>query len=262
MLSTEIWHFFLIPLLSLRERFRVYCHWLCNHGTFGNIILFCIMFSSAMLAAEDPMRADSYKNQVSWGISIRYKIYRHNLELSSWLIFLLPSARFSPTSTSSSPAFSRSSCRLSWFLTDSCYIKAPFAVRHSTCSIYSLSVYRSLVSSLSKSNNRPNWRNILALMDMKLKCNSSHFSASQLGKDLFCEDSSCFSCAETPESYQPCQRTEGIYAMSTFSFIHKSAKKKLQNPYNRERRTSRSYLSSLIIKKKKRKTRVHKIKAK
>lgn len=45
-------------------RFRVFCHWLCNHSTFGNIILVCIMFSSAMLAAEDPLNANSERNQI------------------------------------------------------------------------------------------------------------------------------------------------------------------------------------------------------
>ncbi|XP_062707905.1 muscle calcium channel subunit alpha-1 isoform X1 [Aedes albopictus] len=46
------------------NRFRVFCHWLCNHSTFGNIILVCIMFSSAMLAAEDPLNANSERNQI------------------------------------------------------------------------------------------------------------------------------------------------------------------------------------------------------
>ncbi|XP_055715128.1 voltage-dependent calcium channel type D subunit alpha-1-like [Phlebotomus papatasi] len=46
------------------NRFRVFCHWLCNHSHFGNIILACIMFSSAMLAAEDPLNAGSERNQI------------------------------------------------------------------------------------------------------------------------------------------------------------------------------------------------------
>ncbi|XP_055690016.1 muscle calcium channel subunit alpha-1 isoform X4 [Lutzomyia longipalpis] len=53
--------FFLIPHTN---RFRVFCHWLCNHSHFGNIILACIMFSSAMLAAEDPLNAGSERNQI------------------------------------------------------------------------------------------------------------------------------------------------------------------------------------------------------
>lgn len=36
-------------------RFRVFCHWLVNHSTFGNIILLCIMCSSALLAVEKPL---------------------------------------------------------------------------------------------------------------------------------------------------------------------------------------------------------------
>uniref|UniRef100_A0A8D8A3M3 Voltage-dependent L-type calcium channel subunit alpha n=4 Tax=Culex pipiens TaxID=7175 RepID=A0A8D8A3M3_CULPI len=51
-------------ILSQTNRFRVFCHWLCNHSTFGNIILVCIMFSSAMLAAEDPLNANSERNQI------------------------------------------------------------------------------------------------------------------------------------------------------------------------------------------------------
>lgn len=45
-------------------RIRVFCHWLCNHSYFGNVILVCIMISSAMLAAEDPLSASSPRNQV------------------------------------------------------------------------------------------------------------------------------------------------------------------------------------------------------
>ncbi|KAK6640591.1 Voltage-dependent calcium channel type D subunit alpha-1 [Polyplax serrata] len=46
-----------------KNRFRVFCHWLCNHSIFGNIILVCILVSSAMLAAEDPLRAESEQNK-------------------------------------------------------------------------------------------------------------------------------------------------------------------------------------------------------
>ncbi|XP_030377282.1 voltage-dependent calcium channel type D subunit alpha-1 isoform X2 [Scaptodrosophila lebanonensis] len=51
-------------LFSQTNRFRVFCHWLCNHSNFGNIILCCIMFSSAMLAAENPLKADADLNKV------------------------------------------------------------------------------------------------------------------------------------------------------------------------------------------------------
>ncbi|CAL7937215.1 unnamed protein product [Xylocopa violacea] len=51
-------------IFSQTNRFRVFCHWLCNHSYFGNVILICIMISSAMLAAEDPLSAASYRNQI------------------------------------------------------------------------------------------------------------------------------------------------------------------------------------------------------
>ncbi|RZF39363.1 hypothetical protein LSTR_LSTR000884 [Laodelphax striatellus] len=51
-------------IFSSTSRFRVFCHWLCNHGHFGNIILVCIMVSSALLAAEDPINSESPRNKV------------------------------------------------------------------------------------------------------------------------------------------------------------------------------------------------------
>ncbi|XP_078040970.1 ca[2+]-channel protein alpha[[1]] subunit D isoform X2 [Augochlora pura] len=51
-------------IFSQNNRFRVFCHWLCNHSYFGNVILVCIMISSAMLAAEDPLKATSYRNLI------------------------------------------------------------------------------------------------------------------------------------------------------------------------------------------------------
>ncbi|KAM8715266.1 hypothetical protein ACLKA7_002335 [Drosophila subpalustris] len=51
-------------IFSYTNRFRVFCHWLCNHSNFGNIILCCIMFSSAMLAAENPLQAKDDLNIV------------------------------------------------------------------------------------------------------------------------------------------------------------------------------------------------------
>lgn len=50
--------------ISCVDRFRVFCHWLCNHSYFGNIILGCIMISSALLTAEDPINSKSYRNHV------------------------------------------------------------------------------------------------------------------------------------------------------------------------------------------------------
>ncbi|XP_076310649.1 muscle calcium channel subunit alpha-1-like isoform X3 [Tachypleus tridentatus] len=51
-------------IFSHTNRFRVYCHHLVNHTYFGNVILLCIMISSAMLAAEDPLHAYSDRNQI------------------------------------------------------------------------------------------------------------------------------------------------------------------------------------------------------
>ncbi|XP_059226806.1 muscle calcium channel subunit alpha-1 isoform X3 [Stomoxys calcitrans] len=51
-------------IFGQNNRFRVFCHWLCNHSNFGNFILCCIMFSSAMLAAENPLKADASRNIV------------------------------------------------------------------------------------------------------------------------------------------------------------------------------------------------------
>ncbi|BHF64352.1 hypothetical protein SprV_0200735500 [Sparganum proliferum] len=45
-----------------RNPFRRLCHYICNHPYFNNIVLVCILVSSAMLAAEDPLDASSYRN--------------------------------------------------------------------------------------------------------------------------------------------------------------------------------------------------------
>ena len=59
----SILHFF-FKTLNLLCRLRVNCHWLCNHPYFGNVVLLCIMVSSAMLAAEDPLDSNSERNKV------------------------------------------------------------------------------------------------------------------------------------------------------------------------------------------------------
>jgi len=46
-------------------RFRVLCHKLCNHPSYCNLILLCILVSSAMLAAEDPLYTSMDRNQVT-----------------------------------------------------------------------------------------------------------------------------------------------------------------------------------------------------
>lgn len=46
------------------NKFRILCHKVCNHSYFGNIVLACILISSAMLAAEDPLKSESPRNQI------------------------------------------------------------------------------------------------------------------------------------------------------------------------------------------------------
>uniref|UniRef100_A0A8D8VKH5 Voltage-dependent L-type calcium channel subunit alpha n=1 Tax=Cacopsylla melanoneura TaxID=428564 RepID=A0A8D8VKH5_9HEMI len=51
-------------IFSATNPFRVWCHWICNHDHFGNAILVCIMVSSALLAAEDPLRSNTDRNNI------------------------------------------------------------------------------------------------------------------------------------------------------------------------------------------------------
>lgn len=51
--------------LYLFFRIRVGCHKLINHHIFTNLILVFIMLSSVSLAAEDPIRSHSFRNNVS-----------------------------------------------------------------------------------------------------------------------------------------------------------------------------------------------------
>ncbi|KAL6459509.1 hypothetical protein MHYP_G00312680 [Metynnis hypsauchen] len=46
------------------HRFRVLCHKIVNHNVFTNLILFFILLSSISLAAEDPVKSDSFRNQI------------------------------------------------------------------------------------------------------------------------------------------------------------------------------------------------------
>nr|CAH7712635.1 unnamed protein product [Callosobruchus chinensis] len=61
-------------IFSPTNRFRVFCHWLCNHTYFGNIILVCIMVSSALLAVEDPIDSDSETNKVLSNFDVFFTI--------------------------------------------------------------------------------------------------------------------------------------------------------------------------------------------
>lgn len=49
-------------------RLRVGCHKLIHHHIFTNLILVFIILSSISLAAEDPIRAHSFRNNVSYAI--------------------------------------------------------------------------------------------------------------------------------------------------------------------------------------------------
>ncbi|EFO93645.1 CRE-EGL-19 protein [Caenorhabditis remanei] len=49
---------------SFRYAFYVFCNMVVNHSYFTNAVLFCILVSSAMLAAEDPLQANSTRNMV------------------------------------------------------------------------------------------------------------------------------------------------------------------------------------------------------
>ena len=67
--------FFLKHYINLLCRLRVNCHWLCNHPYFGNVVLLCIMVSSAMLAAEDPLDSNSERNKVLIEKAILFFLY-------------------------------------------------------------------------------------------------------------------------------------------------------------------------------------------
>ena len=57
------------------------CHFVSNHSYFGNVVLVCIMVSSVMLAAEDPLNSNSERNRVN-------KIMKRNvyLRISRWFV--------------------------------------------------------------------------------------------------------------------------------------------------------------------------------
>ncbi|UJR22467.1 hypothetical protein I4U23_025525 [Adineta vaga] len=51
-------------LFSHTNKFRIYCHRVCNHRAFGYIVLVCILLSSISLGAEDPVDSDSVRNRI------------------------------------------------------------------------------------------------------------------------------------------------------------------------------------------------------
>lgn len=51
-------------IFSHTNKIRIFCFEIIKHSLFGNIILVCILISSSMLAAEDPMQSESYRNKI------------------------------------------------------------------------------------------------------------------------------------------------------------------------------------------------------
>ncbi|XP_077400381.1 voltage-dependent L-type calcium channel subunit alpha-1C isoform X4 [Vanacampus margaritifer] len=51
-------------VFSHTNKFRVLCHQIVNHNIFTNLILFFILLSSISLAAEDPVKNDSFRNEI------------------------------------------------------------------------------------------------------------------------------------------------------------------------------------------------------
>ncbi|KAK3102999.1 hypothetical protein FSP39_015655 [Pinctada imbricata] len=51
-------------IFSSTNKVRVISHKICNHPYFTNVVLACILISSAMLAAEDPLNNDMKRNKI------------------------------------------------------------------------------------------------------------------------------------------------------------------------------------------------------
>ncbi|CAF0874259.1 unnamed protein product [Adineta steineri] len=51
-------------VFSHTNKFRIFCHRVCNHRSFGYIVLVCILLSSISLGAEDPVDPDSVRNRI------------------------------------------------------------------------------------------------------------------------------------------------------------------------------------------------------
>lgn len=51
-------------MLSQTSSVRIFLNKVINHSYFTNLVLVCILVSSAMLAAEDPLRSASFWNQI------------------------------------------------------------------------------------------------------------------------------------------------------------------------------------------------------
>ncbi|KAF5296914.1 hypothetical protein FQA39_LY12271 [Lamprigera yunnana] len=59
-------------IFSPTNRFRIFCHWLCNNSWFGNVILVCILVSSALLVMEDPLASNV---ETTLGKALTYSDY-------------------------------------------------------------------------------------------------------------------------------------------------------------------------------------------
>uniref|UniRef100_A0A8B9VZ48 Voltage-dependent L-type calcium channel subunit alpha n=1 Tax=Anas zonorhyncha TaxID=75864 RepID=A0A8B9VZ48_9AVES len=71
-------------IFSPNNRFRVHCHRIVNDNIFTNLILFFILLSSISLAAEDPVRHLSFRNQVCLPYSFPHCV----LEMTAYGAFL------------------------------------------------------------------------------------------------------------------------------------------------------------------------------
>ncbi|XP_066490687.1 voltage-dependent L-type calcium channel subunit alpha-1C isoform X11 [Tiliqua scincoides] len=61
-------------IFSPSNRFRVHCHRIVNDNIFTNLILFFILLSSISLAAEDPVRHTSVRNQILFYFDIFFTV--------------------------------------------------------------------------------------------------------------------------------------------------------------------------------------------
>uniref|UniRef100_A0A7M4FIT0 Voltage-dependent L-type calcium channel subunit alpha n=1 Tax=Crocodylus porosus TaxID=8502 RepID=A0A7M4FIT0_CROPO len=63
-----------VYVFPLSCRFRVHCHRIVNDNIFTNLILFFILLSSISLAAEDPVRHYSFRNQILFYFDIVFTV--------------------------------------------------------------------------------------------------------------------------------------------------------------------------------------------
>ncbi|XP_074861881.1 voltage-dependent L-type calcium channel subunit alpha-1C isoform X1 [Carettochelys insculpta] len=61
-------------IFSPTNRFRLHCHRIVNDNIFTNLILFFILLSSISLAAEDPVRHQSFRNQIIFYFDIVFTV--------------------------------------------------------------------------------------------------------------------------------------------------------------------------------------------